>query len=88
MKSQEKIYKNTVYNDGKFLPNHAGYCSRQPCVRNVLLSLINYQRGIDKIYLYVKDPYEPLYQYLIKKRKKVGLTCFSDQRLPWNVQMI
>ena len=24
---------------------------------------------IDKIYLYVKDPDEPKYQYLIKKRK-------------------
>ena len=55
---------------------------------NTLLNLINHQRGIDKIYLYVKDPYQPLYQYLIKKREEVDLTCFCDQRLPWNTQMI
>ena len=28
---------------------------------------------MDTIYLYAKDPYEAKYQYLIKKRGKVGL---------------
>ena len=31
------------------------------------------QPDADKIYLYVKDPYEAKYQYLINKREKVGL---------------
>ena len=40
---------------------------------NALLNLINKQPGIDKIYLYAKDPYEKKYQYLINKREKVVL---------------
>ena len=44
----------------------------------VLLNLINNQPDIDKIYLYAKDPYETKYQYLIKKREKVGLDHFDD----------
>lgn len=81
--------KNTVVcNDHKFLTIHTGYCSRQLWMRNALLNLINHQQDIDKIYLCVKDPYEPIYQYLIKRHKRVGLECFSDQRLPWNTQMM
>ena len=38
-----------------------------------LLNLIYNQPDISKIYLYVKDPYEGKYQYLIKNREKVGL---------------
>ena len=34
---------------------------------NPLLNLINNQQDIDKIYLYVKDPYEDKYEYLINK---------------------
>ena len=45
---------------------------------NALLNLINNQPDIDKIYLYAKDPYEKKYQYLIKKREKVGLDNFDD----------
>ena len=37
---------------------------------NALLNLINNQPDFDKIYLYVKDPYEVKYQYLFKKKKK------------------
>ena len=45
---------------------------------NALLNLIKQQDGddysiIDKINLYVKDPNEGKYQYLIKKREKNGL---------------
>ena len=47
---------------------------------NTLLDLINNQPDIDKIYLYAKDPYEAKYQYLIKKRQKVGLNHFNDLR--------
>ena len=39
---------------------------------NVLLNVINNQPDTDKIYLYVKDPYEAKYQYLIEKREKVS----------------
>ena len=47
---------------------------------NALLNLINNQPDIDKIYLYAKDPYEPKYQNLINKRKKVGLDHFDDSK--------
>ena len=47
---------------------------------NALLSLINNQPDIDKIYLYAKDPYETKYQYLINKREKVGLNHFDDPK--------
>ena len=36
-----------------------------------LLNSTNYEPGIDKIYLYAKDPYEVKYQYLINKLEKV-----------------
>ena len=45
-----------------------------------LLNLINNQPDFDKIYLYVKDPYEEKYQYLINKREKVGLNHFNDPK--------
>ena len=44
------------------------------------MSLINNQPDIDKIYLYAKDLYEAKYQYLINKRKKVGLDHFKDSK--------
>ena len=47
---------------------------------NALLNLINNQLNIDKIYLYAKDPYEKKYQYLINKRKNVGLNHFNDSK--------
>ena len=47
---------------------------------NALLNLIKYQPDIDKIYLYVKDPYEKKYQYLISKREKVGLNHFKNPK--------
>ena len=45
---------------------------------NALLNLIENQADIDKIYLYVKDPYEAKYQYLINIREKVGLKRYND----------
>ena len=38
------------------------------------------QPDIDKIYLYTKDPYESKYQYLINKRKGVGINHFNDPK--------
>ena len=45
------------------------------------MNLTNNQPDIDKIYLYAKDPYEAKYQYLIKKREKVGLNHFNDLKV-------
>ena len=44
------------------------------------INLINNKPYIDKTYLYAKDPYEAKYQYLIKKREKVGLNHFNDPK--------
>ena len=44
---------------------------------NALLNSINNQPDIDKIYLYAKDPYKAKYQYLINKRKNVGLKHYD-----------
>ena len=41
---------------------------------NVLLNLIKHRwPDIDKIYLYVKDPFESNYQLLFKRWEKVGM---------------
>ena len=55
---------------------------------NVLLSLINNQPDIDKIYLYAEDPYESKYQFLINERKSTGLIHFNDPKLLFSIQMI
>ena len=47
---------------------------------NLLLNLIENQPDINKIYLYVKDPYESKYQYLINKRESVGINHFNDPK--------
>ena len=45
---------------------------------NALSNLINNLPDTDKIYLYAKDPYETNYQFLISRRKSVGLEHFDD----------
>ena len=47
---------------------------------NSFFNLINQQPNIDKIYLYAKDPYEAIYQYLIYKRKSTDLKHFNDSK--------
>ena len=47
---------------------------------NALLNLINNQLDTDKRYLYVKDPYEEKYQFLINKRESIGLKHFNDAK--------
>ena len=47
---------------------------------NALLNLINNESGIDKIYLYAKDPYEDKYQSLINKKESLGLKNFNDPK--------
>ena len=43
-----------------------------------LLNLITNQPDIHKIYLYVKDPYEAKYQFLMNKLGKGGLNHYDD----------
>ena len=48
---------------------------------NVLLNLIKQQQpDIDKIYLYVKDPFESKYQLLINGREKVGIKTIRNPK--------
>ena len=47
----------------------------------MLLNLIKLQQpDIDKIYLYVKDPFKSKYQLLINGREKVGIEIFKNQK--------
>ena len=48
---------------------------------NALLNLLNNQPDINKIYLFAKDPYEARYQFLINKRKYIGLKHFNDPKV-------
>ena len=45
---------------------------------NALLNLINNQSDIDKIDLYVKDPYESKHLFLINKSENTELKHFND----------
>ena len=45
---------------------------------NALLTLINNQPDIDKIYVNAKDLYEAKYQYLIKNRESTGSKHFNN----------
>ena len=41
---------------------------------------MSHKPEIDKIYLYVKNPYEAKYQLLIIKRERIGLKRFNDYK--------
>ena len=48
---------------------------------NVILNLVkNQQPDIDKIYLYVKDPFKSKYQLLINRREKVGIENLKNPK--------
>ena len=47
---------------------------------NALLNPINHEPDIDKIYLYVNDPYEGKYQLLINKTESTGLKYLNDSK--------
>ena len=47
-----------------------------------LLNLLKYQwSDIDKIYLYVKDPFTSKYQLLINGRRKIGMKKFKNPKV-------
>ena len=46
--------------------------------KKAFLNLISQQDDIDKIYLHAKDLSETNYEFLIKKRKNVGIKHFDD----------
>ena len=45
---------------------------------NTLINIINEQNYVDKIYLYAKDLIDPKYEYLLKKRKDVGIKFVNN----------
>ena len=48
---------------------------------NVLLSLIKHQQpDTDKIYLYVKDPFESQYQLLLNGREIIGIKILKNSK--------
>ena len=78
----EYTNENIIEHNSKwpYIPDHpykiliaGGSGSRKT---NALLNLIINQLDIDKIYLYVKDPYEKKYQYLINKSEKIRIKSF------------
>ena len=49
---------------------------------NVLLKLIkNQQPDIDRIYLYIKDPFESKYQLLINGKERVGIEILKNPKI-------
>ena len=47
---------------------------------NSLFNLISHQPGINKIFLYAKDPFEAKYQLLINKRESTGIRYLNDSK--------
>ena len=47
---------------------------------NALISLINEQNDIEKIYLYARDLSESKYEYLIKKREDVAIKHLNNPK--------
>ena len=45
-----------------------------------IINLISHQPDIDKMYLYVKDPYKAKYQLLINKREGANLKHSKDYK--------
>ena len=56
--------------------------------KNSLFNLISHQQDIDKIYLYVKDPYEAKYQLMINKTESAGFKHLNDSEAFIKYQMI
>ena len=48
--------------------------------KETLLSVINHQPDIDKMYLYAKNPYEAKCQLLIEKRESASLKNLNDSK--------
>ena len=77
MKNDDELVKIKHNLNWPYIPDHlykiiiiGGLGSRET---NVLLILIKHQwPDIDKIYLYVKDPFESKCQLLINGREKIG----------------
>ena len=55
---------------------------------NSLFNLISQKPDIDKIYLYLEDPYKAKYQFLNSKKESAGLKDFNDSKAFMNTQMI
>ena len=85
MKNHEKSFEINHNPNRPYIPDHPYRIlivgGSESGKTNVLLNLMKHQRpDIDKIYLYVKDPFESKYQLLIKGREKVGTENLKIQR--------
>ena len=73
MKSCDQSVEKNHNSNWRYIPDHScrikSICDSGTGKTNELLYLIKNQRpDIDKIYLYIKDPFESKYQLLINKR--------------------
>ena len=85
----DDVTKKTIkkHNLGQFGPDIPDHLCKLVIVggsgsgkTNALLNLINHEPDINKIYLYVKDPYETKYQFLIKKCEDVGTKHLNNSK--------
>ena len=72
------IYSRSSLQRSWIMKNKCFIKFNKPSTR--LSNLINHQPDIDIIFLYVKDPYEAKYQFLISKCEKVGLKHCNDPK--------
>ena len=85
MKNYDQSFEINHNPNWSYIPNHpyriliiGGSRSGKT---NVLSNLIKHQRpDIDKIYLYVKDPFRSKYQFLINRREKAGIEKLKNPK--------
>ena len=85
MKNYDKTIEINHNPNWPYIPDHLYriliICGLGSGKTNVLLNLIKHQQPhIDKIYLYVKDPFEYKYQLLINATKKVGIKRLKNPK--------
>ena len=85
MKNYDQLVQINHYLNWPYIPDHSCKISiiggSGLGETNVLLNLIKHQQpDIDKIYLYIKDPFESRYQLLINPREKVGIKTIKSSK--------
>ena len=77
MKNYDQSVEKNHYPNWSYIPDHSYRILNigdSGSGKLMLLNLIKNQRpDIDKIYVYVKGPFESKYQLLINRREKVGV---------------
>ena len=85
MKIYDKSFKKNHNPNLLYIPDHPYtiliICGSGSGKTNVLLNLIKHQRpDTDKIYLYIKDPFESKYQLLNNGGEKVGIENLKNPK--------